>query len=271
MSIIEQHNSPLKIGIFDSGVGGISIAKTVKENISGTQIIYFADSKHAPYGEKSAQFIYQRCHFITKQLIALGCNLIVVACNTATVHTIAKLRQKFSVAFVGVEPGIKPAVLSSQSKRIALWATQATITSKQFQTSLTPYRNQAAILLQACNGLVEQVEENAIDSTKTLKLLNDYIQQALQFNADTIVLGCTHYPFLKNKIRQILPKEIAIISTEIAVAAQVKRTVNAIEPNELLNSPDTNHRVYINGYTPSLAELVENLWPNTVSITSFIE
>ena len=93
----------------------------------------------------------------------------------------------------------------------------------------------------------------------------------LDKNIDCLVLGCTHYPFLKNKIRQILPKEIAIISTEIAVAAQVKRTVIAIEPNEMLNSPETDHRVYINGYTPSLAELVENLWPNTVSITPFIE
>lgn len=221
------------IGIFDSGIGGLSVARAVRALLPHERLLYVADSGHAPYGEKTDEYIYQRMHVITQQLLASDAKAIVVACNTATTAAIAKLRAEFSVPIIGVEPGVKPAVLASTTGVVGVLATPRTLQTPAFSQLSARYAGSARILLQPCPGLVPLIEALALKSPELRQLLQSYIQPLLAQGADTLVLGCTHYNFIAEVIADIAGPAITIVRTEMAVAKQLQRRLSELG---LLNS-----------------------------------
>jgi glutamate racemase len=220
--------SPAPIGVFDSGVGGISVLREVRRRLPGENLVYVADSGHCPYGGKSYAEIQERACAITRFLLAQGAKAVVVACNTATAAAIETLRATFGdVPIVGMEPAIKPAVAATRSGVVGVLATGATLGGERFAGLAQRFSDGVELLTQACPGLVEQVETGDLDGPTTVDLLRRYVPPLLARGADTLVLGCTHYPFLRSALLELVGPEVVLIDTGEAVARQVARVVDA--------------------------------------------
>lgn len=216
--------SPINpIGVFDSGIGGLSVLHEIRRMLPGEDLLYVADSAHAPYGDKSQQFIESRSIAISEFLVNRHAKAIVVACNTATGAAVTTLRSRFSVPIIAMEPAVKPAVENTTSGIIGVLATSRTLASDNFVRLFSRYSSDVEILGQACPGLVEQVEAGDLSGNKTRKLLEHYVLPLLKQGADTIVLGCTHYPFLAPMIQEIAGPTVAVIDSAAAVARQLRR------------------------------------------------
>jgi glutamate racemase len=211
------------IGVFDSGIGGLSIAKCIHQNLPHENLIYVADSQFAPYGDKSSANIIERVNKIADWLINQQVKAIVVACNTATVSAIDQLRLRVSIPIIGVEPAIKPAAIHSKTQKIALLVTEATAVNTRFLSLVNKYKNGAEIYIQPCAGLVELIEQGLYESEQCRKRLNALLVPLLQSNIDTLVLGCTHYPFVRQLIQDIVGDKITIMETAQPVTEQLAR------------------------------------------------
>lgn len=242
------------IGFFDSGVGGTSIWKEVIQLLPMENSIYLADSKNAPYGEKSKKEIIDLSVKNTDKLLDMGCKIIVVACNTATTNAIKWLRANYDVPFIGIEPAIKPAALQSKTKSIGILATKGTLSSDLFAKTSELYSKDIEITEVVGHGLVKLIEEGNLESLEMNALLIDLVQPFLKKEIDCLVLGCSHYPYLLPQLKQILPKEVAIIDSGEAVA---KQTRNILKELDLLNlSIETpNHLLFTNSDKEVLANL----------------
>jgi glutamate racemase len=257
----QNNNDP--IGIFDSGVGGLSIAKRITEHLPNEKIIYFADSAYAPYGDISNKQIIQRVNIIADELINKKCKAIVIACNTATVNAIDQLRERLSIPIIGVEPAIKPAATKSISKKIGILVTQATANNARFIALVNQYKNGAEVFIQPCLGLVELIEKGQQASEKFNYLLSQYLSPLIAKNVDTLVLGCTHYPFMSDAIKAIMPNEVTLIETATPVSKQLKRQ---LAKYQLLasNSPDISHQFFSSSITPRQNEIFSQLWQSPI-------
>ncbi len=224
-----MNNNP--IGIFDSGVGGLSVAHSIRQLLPSEHLLYYGDSQHAPYGEKSQAFILERSRYITEFLLARGAKAIVVACNTATVSTIDTLRKEFAVPIVGVEPGVKPATKLTKTRRVAVLATQYTANSDYLKQLVKRHANGCDFVLQGCPGFVEKIEGNLINTAETEALVRQYIEPLIEEGVDTFVMGCTHYAFLVPIIRKVVGTSVAIVETQDAVAEQL---ASRLKNNDLL-------------------------------------
>ncbi len=217
-------SSSAPIGIFDSGVGGISILKEIQKQLPHENLIYIADSANAPYGDKPVEFIQQRSLQLAQYLLTHKIKVLVVACNTATTEAISYLRAHLSIPIVGVEPAIKPAAEQSNNNIIGILATHRTIKSNRLQVLISLFANDKKIIAQSCPGLMEAVENTDPQITNdSTQLIQQYTQQMLDHQADTIILGCTHYPFLLPEIRQIVGDNVIILDTGKPVATQLQR------------------------------------------------
>lgn len=214
------NNNP--IGLFDSGIGGTSIWREIHELLPLEETIYLADSKNAPYGQKTKEEIIHLSFKNTEFLLNLNAKIIVVACNTATTNAIKELRAKYDVPFIGIEPAIKPAALNSQKKVIGILATQGTLNSSLFHETAKKFQD-IKIIEQIGHGLVPLIENGAISSIEMNKLLRDYLEPMIVANIDYLVLGCSHYPYLIPQIKKIIPPHIKIIDSGEAVARQTKK------------------------------------------------
>ena len=215
-----ENNYP--IGLFDSGIGGTSIWKEINNLLPNESCIYLADSKNAPYGQKSKEEIVELCFKNTELLLEQNCKLIVVACNTATTNAIAELRAKFTVPFIGIEPAIKPAAVNSVTQTIGILATKGTLNSALFHENAAKF-SEVKIIEQVGYGLVQLIEDGQLESVEIKNLLHLYLQPMIDANIDYLVLGCSHYPYLIPAIKKILPKKIRIIDSGEAVAIQTKK------------------------------------------------
>ncbi len=213
------------LGIFDSGLGGISVLQAVHTLMPTEPLIYVADSAHAPYGGKTEAHIVARSLAVSRFLLEQGAKAIVLACNTATVHAVEQLRAELPVPVIAIEPAVKPAVQLTQSGVIGVLATERTAHSVRLQRLIAQYSAGKQVLVQACPGLVEHVEEGDFDSPALQYLLQRYVQPLLDQGADTLVLGCTHYPFLSNVLRELAGDSVTILETSWAVAQQVQRVL----------------------------------------------
>lgn len=249
------------IGIFDSGIGGTSIWKEVIKLLPNENTIYLADSKNAPYGEKSPDEIILLSIKNTELLISKGCKLIIVACNTATTNAIEYLRKKYTIPFIGIEPAIKPAALYSKTGAIGILATKGTLTSKLFEKTAAEYTKNITTIEQDGEGLVSLIETGKLNSTELNELLSNYLKPMLNFNIDHLVLGCTHYPYLIPQIQEILGSTVKIIDSGGAVAKQTKAV---LEKNKLLstNSEKGTHQLFINSNKEVLEELIKEVTAN---------
>ncbi|WP_394364880.1 glutamate racemase [Polaribacter tangerinus] len=246
-------NNP--IGFFDSGVGGTSIWKEVVTLLPNENTIYLSDSKNAPYGEKSKEEIINLCRKNTAYLLKKKCKLIVVACNTATTNTISFLRNEYSVPFIGIEPAIKPAALTTSTNTIGILATKGTLNSALFEKTANSIPKSITLKETIGKGLVELIENGKLDTPEMNTLLASYLQPMLSENIDSLVLGCTHYPYLIPQIRKIVGNTIRIIDSGEAVARQTK---NVLYKNNIENSSKTKgtHLLFSNKNTNTLKNLL---------------
>lgn len=220
----------LPIGVFDSGIGGLSVLRHILRQLPDESLLYFADTGFAPYGEKPEAVIVERSLGIADFLLEQGAKALVVACNTATAASIKALRERYpALPVVGVEPGLKPAAALTTTRTVGVLATQRTLQSAKFNALSEQISAATGVrfLLQACNGLADQVEKGELLSAQTMILLRQYVAPLLEQGADTLVLGCTHYPFVAPAIEQIARQTSAapvlIVDTGEAVARQLQR------------------------------------------------
>ena len=226
------------VGVFDSGIGGLSVLHEIHALLPHENLIYVGDSAHAPYGDRSADYVRKRSQQIADFLLDQGVKTIVIACNTATAEAASLLRETLDVPVIGMEPAIKPAAQLSKSGIIGVLATQRTINSERLLGLTERYASNKKVLAQACPGLVEQVESGDLGSDTTLKLLRKYIGPLLEKGADALILGCTHYPFLLPAIRKITGDKIDILETGRPVALHLQRI---LQQNLLLNLAYDEH------------------------------
>ncbi len=214
------------IGVFDSGVGGLSILDEALQQLPHHNYIYFADSANAPYGDKPPQWIAERSLQICRYLVEQDCSAIVVACNTATAEAIATIRSTLDIPIIGVEPGIKPAAMQSQNGIVGVLATEATLNSDKFNALLATLPEHCQFIKQAGAGLVPLIEAGLIETPEMQALLRSHLKPIQDHGADTLVLGCTHYPFLKKMIRAVVGDSMTLIDTSDAVVRQLLRQMH---------------------------------------------
>jgi glutamate racemase len=216
----------LPIGLFDSGVGGLSVWREIAAQLPHEDTLYFADQIHIPYGPRSMEQIRSFSEAITRFLIERGCKLIVVACNTASAAALKYLRAAFpDVPFVGMEPAVKPAAEHTRTGVVGVMATPATFQGELFASVVERFANGVKLINQVCPGLVEQIEAGRLDTPDTLAMLDRFLAPIQSGGADTIVLACTHYPFVIDAIRSLAPG-IDVIDPAPATARQVQRVLS---------------------------------------------
>jgi glutamate racemase len=217
-----------RLGIFDSGLGGLSILRAVRAALPEADLLYVADSGHAPYGERDDEFVSARSSAITAFLLAQGVDAVVVACNTATAAAVHHLREHWPhLPVIGVEPGVKPAVHHSGTKRVGVLATPVTLASEKFATLVAQHGQHAHIVLQPCPGLAREIERGELDTPALRALVAQFSRPLLDEGVDTVALGCTHYPLVESLFREALGPGVQIIDTSEAVARQVIRKAMA--------------------------------------------
>lgn len=261
------------IGIFDSGIGGLSVLRHIQTDLPHEHLLYFADTGFAPYGSKPEAVIVERSLWIADYLIQRGAKALVVACNTATAASIHALRTRHpSLPVVGVEPGLKPAAALSKTQTVGVLATERTLASAKFnqlREQISAATN-VRFLLQACIGLSDQVEKGELQSAATSAMLQQYVAPLLLQGADTLVLGCTHYPFVQPLIEQIAQNctknPVAIVDTGAAVARQLKRLLQEHALQRLAEGTGTLE-TYTTGQATDLTHAFANLLQLHPSVT----
>lgn len=228
-----MENTDNTIGILDSGVGGLSVLLEIRKKLPGNPVHYIGDSAWCPYGNKSAELIQARSSAITEQLIEMGARTIVVACNSATIHAVEYLRARYPIPFVGMEPAVKPASQYTQSGTIGVLATEASIAGEKFHTLLKTHIHPKGlkVITQPCPDFVTLVEAGILSGAKVESAIREYALPMVDAGADTLVLGCTHYPFLRESIQSVVGPDIKLIDTGEAVA---RRTATLVKDNQAL-------------------------------------
>ena len=235
------------IGIFDSGIGGISILEKLKQLLPNENFIYLADNRNCPYGSKSKKEIISLSNKNCQKLIELNCKIIIIACNTSTTNSIKKLREKIAIPIIGIEPGLKPAIHYTKTKNIGILATEKTLGSKLFFETLNQNRiDDIHIHEQIGYELVNLIEEGSHSKQNLYKILEKYLVPMINKKIDCLLLGCTHYNHIKDIIEEIIPVDIKIVDT---IAPVNKRVLNILKSNNILNK-STNKRtikIFYNG------------------------
>jgi glutamate racemase len=264
------NSSIAPIGVFDSGVGGISVLKHIRALMPHESLIYVADSKHAPYGNQTPEFIKDRSFQLAEFLLKQGAKALVVACNTATAAAVAGLRERYpDLLIIGMEPAVKPAVAATKTGVVGVLATSGTLKSAQFAALLEHYGQGVQVVTQACVGLVECVEKGELTSPSTFALLTQYVQPLLDAKADTIVLGCTHYPFVRALIEDLVGKDVVLIDTGVAVAKHLK---HRLQENQLLciEAESGNVSFWSNNLAADAEKVMSALWGAQVRVARLI-
>jgi glutamate racemase len=259
-------SAAVTVGVFDSGVGGLSVLRHIRDELPQHRLLYVADSGHVPYGDKSPEHIRERSLALARFLLEHGADAIVIACNTATAAAAALLRATFAVPIVAMEPAVKPAVAATRSGIVGVLATVGTLESARFAALLQQYAGDVEIVTQACPGLVEQVEAGDLDGPTTRSLVERYTQPLLAQGADTLVLGCTHYPFLRPLIAEVAGSNVTLVDTGAAVARQLVRRL--VDSGVVGSGPSAGERFWTTGDVGIAARSMTRLWGAPVTVGS---
>jgi len=260
--------SPLPVGVFDSGVGGVSVLGAIRELLPQEHLIYVADSRHAPYGDRPREFVTERATTLILYFVERSAKAVVVACNTATGIAVEMLRQRFpDLPIVAIEPALKPAVAVSSTGVVGILATRGTLTSEKFKRLLDMHGQRGKIVTQVGAGLVEQVERGELDGPATRTLVERALDPLLTAGADTIVLGCTHYPFLIPVIQEVAGPRITLIDPAVAVARELGRQ---LESRGLRCADQERGPVeFLTSGTPEDVQCVlARLWPDPADVAA---
>lgn len=258
------------IGVFDSGVGGLSVLKEIRRALPGEDLIYVADSAHAPYGDKPKEFILERSTAIVDFFLAQQVKAIVVACNTATGAAVREIRERHSLPIIAMEPAIKPAVVKTQSGVVGVLATSRTLASRNFKLLFERFANQARIIPVACPGLVEHIERGDVAGTEIRALVARYVEPLLSQNVDTIVLGCTHYPFIAPLVREIAGCSVAVIDSGAAIARELNARLDRFAIKNGVHGAGVVS-FYSSVDCKSVYDVITQLWGETVEVLRFPE
>lgn len=250
------------IGVFDSGVGGLSILIELKKLLPKENFVFFADQKNVPYGEKSKKELNKFMTAVVDYLIDKhDIKMFVIACNTATCYTIKELRRRYQLPLVGTEPAVKPASLGTKTGVIAIISTPATSKSKTIKKLIGDYAKGLTVLNIGCKGLENTVEEGSIDNPKVRKLLREYLKEVKDSNTDQLVLGCTHYPFLRKAIGNILGKKVKLIDSGKAIA---RRAEDLLRKGRILNSKGGETVYFTTGQADKFSRVASKLLKNRI-------
>lgn len=253
-----MNNNKQPIGIFDSGVGGLSVWKELVKVLPNESVIYFADNKHCPYGPKSKDEIIKLASKVVDFLIEKQCKIIIVACNTATAAAIDFLRANYSIPFIGMEPAVKPAALNTKTKSIAVLATEGTFNGKLYLETSRKFASDVELNIKVGDKLVDIVEKGLINTEETKAHIAELVKPLIKKNIDHLVLGCTHYPLLIRVLKEVLPENVTIIDPAPAVIMQAQRV---LKKNNLLNDSlaEPSYVFYASGDTKVLNLLLEEI------------
>lgn len=252
------------IGVFDSGLGGLSVVRAITELMPSESLLYVADTAHCPYGQRSTDYLRERAMHISAWLQEQGAKALVVACNTATVATIATLRANFSLPIIGIEPAIRPAAANTKSGVIGVLATAATLGSAHLTALIERHTEYHEVVTSACPGWVEAVEAGNLDSPETQALVRSSVQPLLDAGADTLVLGCTHFPFLRAQIEAVAGPSVRVLETGMPVARQLQRQ---LQSHQLVAPAGTPEHRFLSTLDPApQAAFVRQYWPGAGSI-----
>lgn len=247
------------IGVFDSGLGGLSVLHEIRALLPGEDLCYCADSGHAPYGEKPQSLIAARSLEISEFLLAQGAKALVIACNTATAAAAAQIRARWpDLPVIGMEPAVKPATAATRSGVVGVLATTGTLESARFAALLDQFGHGVAVLTRPGAGLVEAVERGELDSPATLGLLRSHLAPLLAGGSDVIVLGCTHYVFLRKQVEAMVGPDVRVIDTGAAVARQLERKLLARGLNAMRDAGRL--QCWTSGAPPAVSFALEKLW-----------
>ena len=256
------------IGVFDSGVGGLSVLDEIQQLLPHESLLYVADCGYIPYGEKTPAFICERLHRVAAFFRERGAKALVIACNTATVAAVADLRKSYpDWPLVGMEPAVKPATAATRSGVVGVLATTGTLQSAKFAALLDRFATDVRVITRPCPGLVELIETGDLGSPALRQLLQSYVEPLLSAGCDTIILGCTHYPFLKPLLAQMLPPGISLIDTGAAVARQLKRLLG--ERDLLAAGTPGPAQFWTSGDVCHLRNILPTLWKHPGVVRSF--
>ncbi|TWC51750.1 glutamate racemase [Pseudomonas sp. SJZ080] len=256
------------IGVFDSGVGGLSVLAEIQRLLPNETLLYVADCGNIPYGEKTPEFIQQRCSVMADFFQQQGAKALVLACNTATVAGVADLRRDYPEwPIVGMEPAVKPAAAATRSGVVGVLATTGTLQSAKFAALLDRFATDVRVITQPCPGLVELIENGDLHSPALRELLARYVGPLLAAGCDTIILGCTHYPFLKPLLKQMIPEDISLIDTGAAVARQLQRLL--AERELLAEGPARAAQFWTSADPEHFANILPILWNTAGVVQSF--
>jgi glutamate racemase len=256
---VQTAGSTAPIGVFDSGIGGLSVLREIRRELPAEALIYVADSGYAPYGDRSEEYVRGRAVAVMEFLRGQGAKAVVVACNTATGIAVDALRARYDVPIVAIEPAVKPAAAQTRSGVVGVLATTQTLAGEKFARLVSTHAGSVEVLTQACPGLVDEVERGALTSPSTRTLVEQYLRPLLDKGADTIVLGCTHYPFVGDLIREVAGPDVAVIDSAVPVAREVRRRVRAAG----LLAPETRHgseRFWTTGSPDLVRDVIAQLW-----------
>jgi glutamate racemase len=246
------------IGVFDSGVGGLSVLRAIRAALPAENLVYVADSGHAPYGDKSEAHIIERTLTVGNWLAVSGVKAITVACNTATVVAIRHLREQTHIPVVAIEPAIKPAANTTRTGVVGVLATTQTLQSESVARLCLEHGEGKRILLQACPGWVEAVEEADLHSPQTEALLRQFVVPLMDQGVDTLVLGCTHYPFLRNTLQRIVGDDVVLIDPAVAVATELTRRLG--NDRRMVEQHIGTTRFFTTGDVLHVQQVVAHLW-----------
>ncbi len=244
------------IGVFDSGVGGLSVLRAIRDELPAEAVVYFADQGHVPYGLRSLQEVREFSSQITRFLLSLDAKIIVVACNAASAAALQYLRKTFpKIPFVGMEPAVKPAAEQTQSGVVGVLATPATFQGKLYASVVERFASNVKLIQSTCPGLVQQIERGELDAPQTRKILEEALVPMIDRGIDTVVLGCTHYPLVLPLIQSIVGPSVRVIDPAPSVARQVHRL---LEAGELCNPGERRGemRFFTSGDSRSLENLL---------------
>lgn len=249
------------IGIFDSGVGGLSVFREIRKVLPDERYVYFSDNAHCPYGEKTREYIIDRARAITETLLSKGADVIVVACNTATAAAIADLRERYDVPFIGMEPAVKPAASCTKTGVVGVLATAGTLKADKYLTTRGKYAEEVRFVEHVGEGFVELVENGNTSGAEAEKVVGNSLIPLLEAGADTIVLGCTHYPFLTDTILKVASEhfpdhEISVIDPAPAVA---RHLLDVMTTEGLIRKDGFRIELHSSGDDTSLTQLYKKI------------
>ena len=252
------------VGIFDSGVGGLSVLHALRQELPHEHFLYVGDSGCAPYGDRASEFVVERAITITEFLAGQGAKAVVVACNTATAVAVEALRARFAIPIVAIEPAVKPAASRTRSRVVGVLATTGTLSSPNMGKLLASYGSDVDFVIQPCPGLADQVEKGELASDETRARVTRFVRPIIDKGADIVVLGCTHYPFLRPLIQEVAGPAVDVIDPATPVARELRRRLETAGLSSGETGPGTE-RFWTTGAVEVVGPIVRQLWgPNAV-------